>query len=169
MAIQYVVREISTSSITVDYEDGSWAVVPINSLMTKQDIEQLIGDFQPSSNGFSSVNEIPFSVGESGETLTYFERQLKIQQEQQSLREQQRNRLYEYHEIRKRKYPTLGDQLDALYWARQGDDTHLQRIDQQIGNIKSTFPKDMNPTSLEDLKASLVFTPEEMEDILNLQ
>ena len=46
MAIQYTIREVSTSSITVDYEDGFWAVVPINSLMTKQDIEELIGDPQ---------------------------------------------------------------------------------------------------------------------------
>ena len=169
MAIQYTIREVSTSSITVDYEDGFWAVVPINSLMTKQDIEELIGDFQPATNGFNSVDEVPFEVGESGETLTGFEKILKKKQEETQKKEEENNRLYEYHEIRKRKYPELGDQLDALYWARQGDDTHLQRIDQQIGNIKSTFPKDMNPTSLEDLKASLVFTPEEMEDILNLQ
>lgn len=168
MAIQYTIREVSTSSITVDYEDGSWAVVPINSLMTKQDIEVLIGDFRPAPNGFSSVDEVPFTVGESGETSTSFERELKTKQERIEREEERMNRLYGYDQIRKRKYPELGDQLDALYWARQGDDTHLQKIDQEIQNVKSTFPKDMNPTSLEDLKASLVFTPEEIEGILNL-
>ena len=132
MSIKYLVREVSTSSITVDYEDGSWAVVPINSLMSKQDIEQLIGDFQPSSNGFSSVNEVPFSVGESGETLSRVERELKLRQEEQQRLDEENNRLFTYADIRKEKYPDFGDQLDALYLARQGNDTSLQQIDQEI-------------------------------------
>jgi hypothetical protein len=150
MAIQYTIREISTSSITVDYDDGSWAVVPINSLMTRQDIEELIGDFQPATNGFSSVDEVPFTVGESGETLTRFDKALKIKEENQRLEEEEKNRVYTYSDIRREKYPKLGDQLDALYWARQGDDTILQQIDQQIESIKNQYPKDMTPIKLEE-------------------
>lgn len=156
MAIQYTIREISTSSITVDYEDGSWATVPINSLMTRQDIENLIGDFQPSTNGFNSVDEVPFSVGESGETLTYFEKLIKEKQERERIEEEERNRLYDYSEVRKRKYPELGDQLDALYWARQGDNTSLQQIDQEIENIKIQYPKDMTPMTLEELEQASI-------------
>ena len=156
MAIQYVVREISTSSITVDYADGSWAIVPINSLMTKKDIEQLIGDFQPSSNGFSSVNEVPFSVGESGETLSRVERELKLRQEDQQRLDEENNRLFTYADVRKEKYPDLGDQLDALYWARQGDDTVLQQIDQSIENVKTQYPKNMTPITGEELRQALI-------------
>jgi hypothetical protein len=156
MAIKYVVREVSTSSITVDYEDGSWAVVPINSLMSKQDIERLIGDFQPSSNGFSSVNEVPFSVGESGETLSRVERELKLRQEEQQRLDEENNRLFTYADIRKEKYPDLGDQLDALYWARQGNDTSLQQIDQKIESVKNQYPKNMTPITGEEFRQSLI-------------
>jgi hypothetical protein len=155
MAIQYTIREISTSSITVDYDDGSWAVVPINSLMTRQDIEELIGDFQPVTNGFNSVDEVPFEVGESGETLTSFEKILKKKQEETQKEEEENNRLFTYSEIREEKYPTLGDQLDALYWARQGDNTILQQIDQEIQNVKSQYPKDMTPMTKDDLLQSM--------------
>lgn len=156
MSIKYLVREVSTSSITVDYEDGSWAVVPINSLMSKQDIEQLIGDFQPSSNGFSSVNEVPFSVGESGETLSRVERELKLRQEEQQRLDEENNRLFTYADIRKEKYPDLGDQLDALYWARQGNDTSLQQIDQEIESIKNQYPKDMSPMTMEEFRQASI-------------
>jgi len=154
MSIQYTIREISTSSVTVDYDDGSWAVVPINSLMTRQDIEVLIGDFQP-KNGFNSVDDVPFSVGESGECLTSFDRLLKTKQEEiLKEEEEEKNRLFTYSEIRAQNYPPLGDQLDALYWARQGDDTILQQIDQEIQNVKSQYPKDMTPMTKEDLTQS---------------
>jgi len=165
MAIQYTIREISTSSITVDYDDGSWAVVPINSLMTKQDIEILIGDFQPATSGFSSIDEVPFTVGESGETSTSFEKLLQTKQEQIQREQERINHRYDYAEIRKRKYPELGDQLDALYWARQGDDTKLQQIDQEIENIKSTFPKDMEPMTEAELLLASLITEEELNEL----
>jgi len=154
MTIQYTIREISTSSITVDYDDGSWAVVPINSLMTRQDIEELIGDFQPETNGFNSVDEVPFEVGESGETLTGFEKILKKKQEETQKEEKEKNRVFTYSEIREERYPSLGDQLDALYWARQGDNTVLQQIDQEIENVKSQYPKNMTPMTKDDLLQS---------------
>jgi hypothetical protein len=164
MAIQYTIREISTSSVTVDYDDGSWAVVPINSLMTKQDIERLIGDFQPVTNGFSSVDEVPFTVGESGETLNRFEKELKAKQEEIQKEQEQINYRYNYAELRKIKYPKLGDQFDALYWARQGDNTKLQQIDQEIGNVKSTFPKDMEPMTQAELLLASIITEEDLNE-----
>lgn len=145
MAVQYTVREISTSSITVDYADGSWSIVPIHSAMSKQEIEDRIGDFQPSANQFNSVDEVPFTVGDSGEASSFAEKELKRKQEEQQREEEAKNRLLTYVDFRQQNYPTLGNQLDALYWARQGDDTVLQQIDEEIENVKTQFPKNMTP------------------------
>jgi len=42
---------------------------------------------------------------------------------------------------RLREYPSIGDQLDAAYKARHGDDADLLRIDEQISQIKRKYPK----------------------------
>lgn len=145
MAVQYTVREISTSSITVDYADGSWAIVPIHSAMSKQEIEDTIGNFQPSANQFDSTDDIPFVVGDSGEASSFAEKEAKRKQEELQREEEIKNRLLTYADLRSQNYPALGDQLDALYWARQGDDTVLQQIDGEIESVKTQYPKDMTP------------------------
>ncbi|MCP5146427.1 MAG: hypothetical protein H6978_16580 [Gammaproteobacteria bacterium] len=45
-----------------------------------------------------------------------------------------------YREARLAEYPSIGDQLDALYKARHGDNSDLQAIDAQISEIKSRHP-----------------------------
>ena len=42
---------------------------------------------------------------------------------------------------RLREYPSVGDQLDAAYKARQGDDADQLRLDGQISMIKKKYPK----------------------------
>ena len=42
---------------------------------------------------------------------------------------------------RLREYPSVGDQLDAAYKARLGDDTDQARLDGQISMIKKKYPK----------------------------
>ena len=42
---------------------------------------------------------------------------------------------------RVREYPSVGDQLDAAYKARHGDDTDQLRLDGQISMIKKKYPK----------------------------
>lgn len=45
------------------------------------------------------------------------------------------------HRKREAEYPSLGDQLDAAFKARQGNSTSLQEIDALIVSIKSKYPK----------------------------
>lgn len=47
----------------------------------------------------------------------------------------------EYHDARLSEYPSIGDQLDALYKARQGDATELREIDARIHATKNRHPK----------------------------
>ena len=46
-----------------------------------------------------------------------------------------------YREERAFAYPSVGDQLDALYKARNGDSTDLDAIDGQIAEVKQRFPR----------------------------
>lgn len=45
-----------------------------------------------------------------------------------------------YQEARLAEYPSVGDQLDALYKARHGDESELQVIDEQIKTVKAQHP-----------------------------
>jgi hypothetical protein len=42
---------------------------------------------------------------------------------------------------RLKEYPSIGDQLDAAYKARHGDDSDQIRLDEQISMIKQKYPK----------------------------
>ena len=42
---------------------------------------------------------------------------------------------------RLQEYPSVGDQLDAAYKARQGDDTEQVRLDGLIAQVKQKYPK----------------------------
>ena len=46
-----------------------------------------------------------------------------------------------YREQRRPEYPSIGDQLDALHKARNGDTSELEARDSVISDIKSKYPK----------------------------
>jgi hypothetical protein len=46
-----------------------------------------------------------------------------------------------YREERAFAYPSVGDQLDAMYKARMGDSAELEAIDQRIAEIKEQYPR----------------------------
>lgn len=46
-----------------------------------------------------------------------------------------------YKDERRRAYPSVGAQLDALYHARKGHPGRLEAIDEQIRRVKERFPK----------------------------
>jgi hypothetical protein len=46
-----------------------------------------------------------------------------------------------YRDARTPEYPSIGDQLDALYKARQGDTSELAAIDALIREVKARHPK----------------------------
>jgi hypothetical protein len=138
MPIGYTVRDITTDSITVDYDNGGWAVIPLISSYDKNQINRLIRDFSGVKDSYASTTDIPFNIGEKGQVLTQIE-------EQQKLYDEQLQQTVQYGDARQNEYPSVGDQLDALYWARVGKPEVLAAIDAQIDEIKSRYPKDMAP------------------------
>ena len=69
--------------------------------------------------------------------------------EQQPTREELRHALEKIHDnagknyasMRSAEYPSVGDQLDAAYKARQGNDAEQIAIDSLISKIKDKYPK----------------------------
>lgn len=146
MPANYTIREVTTATITVDFDNGQWAVIPITKHQDKEQITSLIGDFLHAGSAFDSADDVPFEVGDTGLALSQAERQ-----EQQ--RAQAQAELLTYRELRAMAYPSLGDQLDAIYWHRQGVDEPLQALDEEIKSVKSTYPKDLTPITRADYDA----------------
>ena len=46
-----------------------------------------------------------------------------------------------YASLRRAEYPSVGNQLDAAYKARQGNDTEQLEIDELIRKVKDKYPK----------------------------
>lgn len=148
MAIKYTIREVTPHSITVDYEDGAWAIVPLRSDMNRSQLETFIADFNHSDTTFNSVEEVPFEVGE--EVVAKSSKDLSDEAQQN-----QKQQVLTYKEIRSFQYPPVGDQLDALYWARTGDETQLNTINDKIAEVKQTYPKDMPTMTREEYELML--------------
>jgi len=150
MSVKFTVREITTNFITVDYEDGTWAQVPLRNDLTREQIETVIADFNHAQTTFTKVKDVPFKVGETITAKNTKERNEERTKENEDLRKKQP---LDYKAIRAQSYPSLGDQLDALYWARNGDTSHLDAIDEKINEVKASYPKDMTPITREEYDA----------------
>ena len=134
--MKFKVTDVSVNSISVEYEDGTRAVVPI---FKGQDKDSIIAAVEGYTNPtfFDSINDVPVKVNEELETP----KETPI--------------TYDYKAARVRHYPTVGNQLDALHWAREGDDTNLKAIDTRIKLVKdkisksSTWTEDTIKTALD--------------------
>jgi hypothetical protein len=152
MSVKFTVREITTNFITVDYEDGTWAQVPLRNDLTRDQIENLVADFNHAQTTFKKVKDIPFKVGETVTAKNTKERNEERAKENEKLRKKQS---IDYKQIRAESYPAIGDQLDALYWARNGDTSHLDAIDEKINEVKASYAKNMKPITREKYNAMI--------------
>ena len=121
--MKFKVKAKTTETISVEYEDGSHAVVPIFKGQTK---EQIIGAVQSfvNDNSFDSVSDVPVDVSEDWLDSTA-----------------ESDPDVDYRFARQSHYPDMGRQFDALYWQRVGDDTQQKKIDEEIKLVKDTIPK----------------------------
>ena len=141
--MNYTISKVAVDSVTVEYSDGAWAVVPILQGWTKSDIHNSIIQFQ-TKQVFKSVDDVPLKVGDTGDTEKHYDKDGNELVEVEEIE-------YGYKEAREAKYPKLGDQLDALYWARKGDDSIQTGIDSAIKAVKDKFPKDDKKYKLSDI------------------
>ena len=122
--MKYTVKEITTTSVKVEYENGSWAVVPIEKGQTKDIISQKCTSFNQEPNPWDKTTDVPLTVGETVDYDTTPE-----------------DADVDYQKARLEHYPRIEKQMDAAYWARQGDDTQQKEVDTAIQLVKDTIPK----------------------------
>ena len=120
--MKFKVTDKSVNSISVEYEDGTTAVVPIFKGDTKEHIIKLVANYN-NDPSFDSVDDVPVNINDELE-----------HKEDDPIP-------LDYKAARKRHYPTVGNQLDALHWAREGDDTNLKAIDTKIKLVKEKIAK----------------------------
>lgn len=76
----------------------------------------------------------PLIVTGEGSIVKYFERKDHIEEEHS-------NPPYDYRALREAAYPSLGDMIDAICKAYDGDDTELKTLMAQRNVVKATIKK----------------------------
>jgi len=118
------VKEVTVNSITVEYGDGTHALIPVEKQQDKDAIKETVKSYNNTFEPFAKVADVPVSVGD--------EFDLDPAAEDADV---------DYRQARLAHYPRLQKQMDAAYWARQGDDTQQKAVDAEIDNVKTKIPK----------------------------
>ena len=106
------------------------------------------------------------------------ESQQKFEEELKKLKEEENQRFLEgiieyrntevdYAQVRWYSYPSIEEQLDALYWMRQGITEPIQEIDRKIVEIKQSYPK-TEPTNLTCGDLDTMFSDSRPTDYLDV-
>jgi len=188
--MRYTVTDVTTSHILVILENGSTAQIQIQKSWNKERIEEEISKYIPNIEDlsfFDNVSDVPISVGETNNLESYGSIQRKKNENERKKQDEyikkinsdrkelkinelnkKRNRLVNYKELRQNKYPSISDQLDALYWSRVGISTYLDEIDKKIKSVKEKYPKNLSPKKAIEIypelkKTTVMIDGEEIE------
>ena len=127
----FTIREYGTNSVTVDYADGSWAIVPLTDevLNTKAALAKYIQQWGPKP----AVTWIDNTVIEAGTEVD-----TEASEYQDPTASEQ---TVTWEEARRSLYPGLDEQADAAYWARNGNTSLQEAVDTKIAEVKTLIPK----------------------------
>ena len=134
--MKYKVTELTTSSMKVEYEDGTWSSIPIEKEDTKVVLQgRIAGFYNTPKVPYAQVSDIPLAVNFEADTTDDLSTPIT----------------YTYVEARAISYPPVGDQMDAAYKARLGDSSEQTAIDVEIKAVKDKYPKDDKTYTASDL------------------
>ena len=122
--MKFKITKVAVDSVSVEYDNGSHAEVPIFKGMSLDQIKDSIAGYNNPPNPFDKVGDVPLTEGQEIEYAR--------SEEDDSLT---------YAQARAANYPSVGSQLDALYWEREGDDTQRKLYDVKIKEVKDKIPK----------------------------
>ena len=142
--MKYKITEMDTVSMKVEYDDGSWALIPSRVGADKEYYLLQIQDFQPRAVEPVALTDHPLKVGDEGTVGEGLEKEEPPTAEETKI---------DYGFARRSAYPQLENQLEAMYDARQGDDTKQKAIDAHIEIVKAKIPKDDKIYTYEELDA----------------
>ena len=122
---------MDTYSMKVEYEDGTWAMIPSVPDMDKDFYLIQIQNYQPKDTEVA-LKDHPMKIGDEGVVGEGIPEELLQQDDEQQI---------DYGAARVIAYPTLNRQLEALYDVRvKSDDTKQKAIDAHIAMVKAKFP-----------------------------
>ena len=143
--MKYKITEMDTYSMKVEYEDGTWAMIPSVPEQNKNYYLRQIQGYQPKDTQVA-VKDHPMKVGDEGVVGEgIVEEDPEYDQIQQ----------WDYANARAVAYPSSAKQWDAYYWLGKGDDTLHKAIIAHIEMVKEKFPKDMKPISIEEMETAM--------------
>jgi hypothetical protein len=157
--MKYTVTDVTTSHILVDFDNGKKALVPIQAGWDKERIEEEISKYVPSTpkvrESFANTASIPISVGDTNTIESYKvvrDNKIKAQQEEvfkkaEEDKKKVESQLVSYTAVRSAMYPSIGDQLDALYHAG----VFPEEMASKIREVKEKYPKDMKQITAKEL------------------
>ena len=136
---------MDTLSMKVEYEDGSWALIPSQVGADKEYYLWQIKGFQPKAVEPVAIKDHPMKLGDEGVVGEGLEEKT----EEPEISE------LNYGGARREAYPQIENQLEAMYDARQGDDTKQKAIDGHIEIVKAKFPKNDKLYTLKELDEAI--------------
>tara|TARA_Y200000002_G_scaffold343061_1_gene315319 strand:+ start:743 stop:1207 length:465 start_codon:yes stop_codon:yes gene_type:complete len=128
--MKFKITEISTLKLKVEYEDGSWALIPTFKDGDKGWYATRIKDFCQTPQEPVPVNDIPYKVGDEG----------TVGDDVPDTSEAPPT--FSYDAVREMCYPSLGLQADSLYKERGGDDSQQKLVDAHIAMVKAEIAVD---------------------------
>ena len=144
--MKFKITEMDTYSMKVEYEDGTWAMIPSIPEQDKNYYLIQIKGYQPKDTQVA-VKDHPMKVGDEGVVGEGIEddpdAQLDLIQE------------WDYANARAIAYPSSAKQWDAYYWLGKGDDTLHKALIAHIEMVKEKFPKDMKPLSVAEMETAM--------------
>ena len=143
--MKYKITEMDTVSMKVEYEDGSWALIPSQVGADKEYYLWQIKGFQPKAVEPVAIKDHPMKLGDEGTVGEGLEEK----KEEPEISE------LNYGGARREAYPQIENQLEAMYDARKGDDTKQKAIDGHIEIVKAKFPKNDKLYTLKELDEAI--------------
>lgn len=141
MTIKYTVTEVTTGSISVEYDNGtfkSYAKIPLKKGENKTKVEDRIRAYYNELDDYDSLADIPLSNGDTATIQTTSE---QVAATNQTALEKWEAELIDWQEQRHQSYPSWEAQMDALYWGRNGNTALQDTIDAEIKSVKDSIPK----------------------------
>ena len=130
--MEYKITAMDTTSMKVEYSDGTWAEIPSQLGGDKEYYLRAIQNFQPKSVTPVSLKDHPMKIGDEGVVGEGIPEEFVHTDDVTEI---------DYGAARQLAYPTVERQLEALYDVRiKKDDTKQKAIDGHIAIVKAKFP-----------------------------
>jgi len=141
--MKFKITEISDLQFKVEYDDGTWAIIPSVAGQDKNYYLGQIKHFAP-KHSVVKVADHPMKIADEGTVGAGY------------TAPSQPETTMDYKWARAMAYTSMGGQFDAAMKARKGDDTEQKAHDAHQLIVKAKFPKDSKMYTASEWDAAIV-------------